>query len=363
MECGVCFENCVFLLAVDREVVERGLQNKYGNDFDKQKARNFFDKMIQVPFSLPVSAYDMNQYIRSFISGSDEIVNQYVHLLSVFRERNPRTIKRSFNVLQLNECIETAKSGQKLSPEQRLKLYAVLLLQLEHREDFEEISMEIENHSAEIETQDYRNFCKSLYQLVYPQDDEDSVSRMAYLPEILRLFFNFQEEDASQTQDAQIQEFIDFVSRTRAASSPAEAEPLRRVRVMQKLYRTLKAHSALKFSPQWNQLTPEQERTLAESGKPVRLTAELDGQMRIKLTWSGGESLLNLTVYQPGNRKKVFRGVEDNFCDLARTTGKKPHQYGYYWIEGQRIAVSEFSSYQENGALDTLLENCGIFHE
>ncbi|KGF12272.1 hypothetical protein HMPREF1627_00045, partial [Actinomyces sp. S6-Spd3] len=42
-------KGCVFVLAIDFEVVLRGVRAKYGQDFDEGKARDFFDKIIQVP--------------------------------------------------------------------------------------------------------------------------------------------------------------------------------------------------------------------------------------------------------------------------------------------------------------------------
>ena len=56
-------KNCVFVLAIDYDVVWRGVAAKYGNvvgDDPKEvqkKGRDFFDKIIQVPFKMPVASY------------------------------------------------------------------------------------------------------------------------------------------------------------------------------------------------------------------------------------------------------------------------------------------------------------------
>src|SRR5690606_20677069 len=52
-------EHCIFVLAIDFEVVLNGVKEKYGKDVSERKARSFFDKIIQVPFHMPVSKYQM----------------------------------------------------------------------------------------------------------------------------------------------------------------------------------------------------------------------------------------------------------------------------------------------------------------
>ena len=51
-------ENCVFILAVDYEVVQMGMRQKFGVDLQKQSGKSFFDKIIQLPFVMPSSSYD-----------------------------------------------------------------------------------------------------------------------------------------------------------------------------------------------------------------------------------------------------------------------------------------------------------------
>lgn len=56
-------EGCVYVLAVDTEVVKQGIVQKYG--LDEEKSQAFFDKLIQLPFSMPVSYYDFAGYVKS----------------------------------------------------------------------------------------------------------------------------------------------------------------------------------------------------------------------------------------------------------------------------------------------------------
>ena len=58
-------EHCVFILAIDYEVVVRGLVPKFGEFSEKNERqfRSFFDKIIQLPFNMPVESYDTQKYI------------------------------------------------------------------------------------------------------------------------------------------------------------------------------------------------------------------------------------------------------------------------------------------------------------
>ena len=58
-------ENCLFVLAIDYEVVVKGLVPKFGplTDKNEREFRSFFDKIIQLPFSMPVASYDVTKFL------------------------------------------------------------------------------------------------------------------------------------------------------------------------------------------------------------------------------------------------------------------------------------------------------------
>ena len=60
-------DNCLFILAIDYEVVVKGLEPKFGKLTDKNERefRLFFDKIIQLPFSMPVANYDVSRFLMS----------------------------------------------------------------------------------------------------------------------------------------------------------------------------------------------------------------------------------------------------------------------------------------------------------
>ena len=59
--------HCVFVLAVDYEVIQRGVAEKLGSDEQKQHGKSYFDKIIQVPFNMPVSSYQVDRYTMSLL--------------------------------------------------------------------------------------------------------------------------------------------------------------------------------------------------------------------------------------------------------------------------------------------------------
>ena len=60
-------DRCVFVLAVDYEVVTSGIRQKFGNDVSVEKGRSFFDKIIQLPFKMPVASYDIRKYVKNMM--------------------------------------------------------------------------------------------------------------------------------------------------------------------------------------------------------------------------------------------------------------------------------------------------------
>lgn len=74
-------KQCVFVLAIDYEVVIRGAIKKYGfasynsekidekeRNREYEKGKSFFDKIIQVPFKVPVAVYDIKNYLRTVLT-------------------------------------------------------------------------------------------------------------------------------------------------------------------------------------------------------------------------------------------------------------------------------------------------------
>lgn len=114
-------EHCIFVLAIDYDVVIKGLKPKFGelNEKNEREFRSFFDKIIQVPFSMPVSQYSTQNYLidelkkigvlDSADSSDNSLVSKLNKAESLTVGPNPRSIKRFLNTLSLIKCINNAR--------------------------------------------------------------------------------------------------------------------------------------------------------------------------------------------------------------------------------------------------------------
>lgn len=100
-------ERCVFVLAVDYEVVVSGVRKKYGDSMTDEKCRSFFDKIIQVPFTMPVDQYNIHDmFIETFKESLEErYLEPACKLFSGTIGANPRTFKRFANSFFLLQTI------------------------------------------------------------------------------------------------------------------------------------------------------------------------------------------------------------------------------------------------------------------
>lgn len=151
---------CVFLIAVDYSVIQRGMEEKLGRSAQQLQGKSYFDKIIQVPFNMPTGAFDTGGYVMALLGwekasgkwssrGDDAAYlrcNRYPKdadadfLASVTRltvGTNPRSIKRSISYATLLKIIllKSAKSKSFKMGDAKL-LYALASLQLAWPEVF-----------------------------------------------------------------------------------------------------------------------------------------------------------------------------------------------------------------------------------
>ena len=114
IKCFMDCPNCVFVLAIDEKVVNQGLSSKYGSSMDEKKKEMFFDKIIQIPFYIPTQRYNIKKYLEnSFLkdkiddaSAAKTYIDKYVYTIQKLVGNNPRSIKRIFNLWELNKRVE-----------------------------------------------------------------------------------------------------------------------------------------------------------------------------------------------------------------------------------------------------------------
>ena len=101
----------VFVLAIDYQVVVKGLKHKFGNltPDNEREFRSFFDKIIQVPFMMPMGDYKLETYVKHLLEQigyfkGELKADELSKLTKVVRQtigRNPRSLKRLTNSLAL----------------------------------------------------------------------------------------------------------------------------------------------------------------------------------------------------------------------------------------------------------------------
>jgi len=141
-------ENCVFVLAIDYDVVIKGLEPKFGkfSENNEREFRSFFDKIIQLPFSMPVATYNINDFlIKSlkdigYLTPEQEQIEDFIASLSELTRlsvgTNPRSLKRLLNSLSLINCVNQSEDSEEKGNEEEksnktvLVNYAVVNLQI-----------------------------------------------------------------------------------------------------------------------------------------------------------------------------------------------------------------------------------------
>jgi hypothetical protein len=136
-------DKCIFVLAIDYDVVVKGLEPKFGklSDKNEREFRSFFDKIIQMPFSMPVTNYTIDVFLIDAllsIGYIDELSIQddnYKKALSEFASlsvgQNPRALKRLTNTLSLINIINNKKSSEtNIDSNEKLICFAMICLQI-----------------------------------------------------------------------------------------------------------------------------------------------------------------------------------------------------------------------------------------
>jgi len=139
---------CVFVIALDYEVVQRGMAEKLGHDLQKTSGKSFFDKMIQLPFVVPTTSYKLDEYIIDLLNRAglpcvdnnnlDPESRQFFLDITQFTVgRNPRGIKRIVSYTNLLERIHRHNSGRDTTNGECKILFALVSMQIAWPELFQ----------------------------------------------------------------------------------------------------------------------------------------------------------------------------------------------------------------------------------
>lgn len=126
--------NCIFVLAIDYDVVVRGVKQKFGKEISMDKCRSYFDKLIQLPFRMPVESYTMEDMMGEYIG--EVIIDTHIECLSDFARitvgANPRAFKRSVNSFLLIKNIKSESVKDKTTD--MSMLFCALCIQISYPE-------------------------------------------------------------------------------------------------------------------------------------------------------------------------------------------------------------------------------------
>jgi len=135
-------KNCVFVLAIDYNVVIKGLEKKFGKktDQNEREFRSFFDKIIQVPFSMPIGAYCIDNLLKRKFSELEleidaELEESFLSLVSLTVGYIPRSIKRYINTYSLLTRIKKQSQDEE-NPFLNFCLFALIGCQISYPEIF-----------------------------------------------------------------------------------------------------------------------------------------------------------------------------------------------------------------------------------
>lgn len=136
-------EKCVFVLAIDYDVVIKGLKPKFGEltDTNEREFRSFFDKIIQLPFSMPVASYNVDTFLVDALSTiefftEDELKDPSVtevisEITRMSVGTNPRSLKRLTNTLALISIInENDRESSSIERLNKILNYAMVCMQI-----------------------------------------------------------------------------------------------------------------------------------------------------------------------------------------------------------------------------------------
>ncbi len=203
-------EGCVFVLAIDYDVVIRGLRQKKGyslNEGREGEGKNFFDKIIQVPYRMPVERYltqDFltNHYERVYGNLSKRTAaffeDHSAKLIQLSVGNNPRGLKRALNIHSLFSHLIRAGDGGDgdVGEEGRIVTLVLAFIQVAIPEMYSVLAQQESPFRALISLCD-----ASIYELI-AHDDESPLfeSTAVRLDQIRRPLQRFADDDDDDSE-------------------------------------------------------------------------------------------------------------------------------------------------------------------
>ncbi|MFB7381406.1 P-loop NTPase fold protein [Kitasatospora purpeofusca] len=130
--------HCVFVLALDVDVLSAVATNKFGKALtgapdDAVSGSAYLEKIVQLPFFLPDIGFETMQM--AFRPSLSELGDNlaFWELVKIGLGTNPRRVKRYLNVLNLSLATSRALTGRAPTETEQLQLAELLIIQSRHR--------------------------------------------------------------------------------------------------------------------------------------------------------------------------------------------------------------------------------------
>lgn len=148
-------ENCVFILAIDYDVIIKGLKPKFGEltDRNEREFRSFFDKIIQLPFSMPIASYNVDTFLVDALNTIEfftpeelkdiELAENLSEIARLSVGSNPRSLKRLMNTLSLISIINDVQGHtSSTSINSKLLNFSLVCMQIAYPYIYNQLSEE-----------------------------------------------------------------------------------------------------------------------------------------------------------------------------------------------------------------------------
>ncbi len=148
-------ENCVFILAIDYDVIIKGLKLKFGEltDRNEREFRSFFDKIIQLPFSMPIASYNVDTFLVDALNTIEfftpeelkdiELAENLSEIARLSVGSNPRSLKRLMNTLSLISIINDVQGHtSSTSINSKLLNFSLVCMQIAYPYIYNQLSEE-----------------------------------------------------------------------------------------------------------------------------------------------------------------------------------------------------------------------------
>ncbi len=206
-------EGCVFVLAMDREAIESAIRRRYQGEI---KAREYLEKIVQVPFILPpIESEAMRSYVQSLAPSLPD--PRCTEVFAVGLGSNPRQVKRILNVFLLLSWLREGNPELERAI-QPVRLAKIVAIQHIYRDLYDLIKLK-PGYLSELDAF-FRGFSRG-GGLDEISDVEpalpDALAPFADIPDLKRLFLSVDAEDAAFTGQKS-EELRPYITLTRRAA-------------------------------------------------------------------------------------------------------------------------------------------------